>query len=50
MKKMIAAIALGTLLVGGFLFTQDNQPTDVATGESEPSILKAMSINTSFDF
>jgi hypothetical protein len=42
MKKVIASLALGTLLMGGFLFAQDNQPTDLATtGELEPSILKA---------
>ncbi|WP_165769178.1 hypothetical protein [Virgibacillus profundi] len=37
MKKMIASIALGTLLVAGFLFAQDNEPTELA-GELEPSI------------
>ncbi|SET39206.1 hypothetical protein SAMN05216389_11077 [Oceanobacillus limi] len=46
MKKMIAAVALGTLLVGGFLFTQDNQPTDLATGESEPSVFSKMSLTS----
>jgi hypothetical protein len=41
LKKLFASVALGTILMGGFLFMQDNQPTDVAHGEAEPSILKA---------
>ncbi|MFD2045209.1 hypothetical protein ACFSTA_16110 [Ornithinibacillus salinisoli] len=48
MKKMIAALALGTLLVGGFLFSQENLPTDVATGEVEPSILSISKTNFQF--
>ncbi|WP_188455110.1 hypothetical protein [Virgibacillus oceani] len=37
MKKLIASVALGTLLVAGFLFSQDNQPADTAM-DLEPSI------------
>ncbi|MDY0395644.1 hypothetical protein ACFSMW_19405 [Virgibacillus halophilus] len=37
MKKWLATVALGTLLVAGFLFAQDSVPTDYADGE--PSIL-----------
>lgn len=37
MKKLVASIALGTLLVGGFLFSQSNAPTDTAM-EVEPTI------------
>ncbi|WP_339217031.1 hypothetical protein [Ornithinibacillus sp. FSL M8-0202] len=44
MKKLFASIALGTLLMGGFFFMQDQQ-TDLAThGESEPSVLKNSTI------
>ncbi|WP_430788420.1 hypothetical protein VBD025_00925 [Virgibacillus flavescens] len=38
MKKLIASIALGTLLVGGFFFSQDNASVDTAM-EVEPDIL-----------
>lgn len=40
MKKLIASVALGTLLVGGFLFAQEFQPNDLAHGEAEPSVFK----------
>ncbi|MBS3681135.1 hypothetical protein [Ornithinibacillus massiliensis] len=46
MKKLFASIALGTLLMGGFFFMQDQQ-TDLAHGESEPSVLKHSTIVTS---
>ncbi|WP_157037558.1 hypothetical protein [Ornithinibacillus californiensis] len=45
MKKLFASLALGTLLMGGFLFMQDNQSTDLAHGEAEPSILKMSSVS-----
>ena len=38
MKKIVATIALGALLVMGFSFAQSNQATDSAH-ENEPSIL-----------
>ncbi|HLQ71315.1 MAG TPA: hypothetical protein VK142_05905 [Bacillota bacterium] len=38
MKKLISTIALGTLLVAGFMFAQDNQPTNTADMEWEPSV------------
>ncbi|WP_233880273.1 hypothetical protein [Virgibacillus halodenitrificans] len=37
MKKFIASLALGTLLIVGYSFVQDNEPTDL-TMEVEPSI------------
>ncbi|MFC2949512.1 hypothetical protein [Virgibacillus sediminis] len=37
MKKIIASLALGGVLVAGFLFAQDNQPQDLAI-EVEPTI------------
>lgn len=36
MKKLFAAISLGTLLVAGFLFTNADQPSDLAG--IEPSV------------
>jgi hypothetical protein len=45
LKKLFASVALGTILMGGFLFMQENQPTDVAHGEAEPSIFK-MSVSS----
>lgn len=48
MKKLIASIALGTLLLGGFMFMQDQHSTDLATGESEPSIFNVMSFGVNF--
>ncbi|MBC5636293.1 hypothetical protein H8S33_05560 [Ornithinibacillus sp. BX22] len=47
MKKLIASLALGTLLMGGFFFMQDQQ-TDLAHGESEPSIFKMSSFEVNF--
>ncbi len=41
LKKLFASVALGTLLMGGFLFMQDNQSTELAHGEAEPSVLRA---------
>ncbi|WP_404451338.1 hypothetical protein LG329_13475 [Virgibacillus necropolis] len=38
MKKLVASFALGTLLVGGFLFSQYDAPNSTAM-EVEPSIL-----------
>ena len=37
MKKLIAGAALGVMLMGGFLFAQDNKQEDLAY-ELEPSI------------
>jgi len=39
MKKLFAGIALGTMLMGGFMLAQDNNSSDVAINELEPSIL-----------
>ncbi|WP_190279550.1 hypothetical protein [Ornithinibacillus gellani] len=39
MKKIIASLALGGVLMAGFLFAQDNQSTELVFGELEPSIL-----------
>lgn len=38
MKRLIACITLGTLLVGGLLVAQNNNPADTAM-ELEPTIL-----------
>ncbi|MYL59795.1 hypothetical protein GLW20_19990 [Virgibacillus halodenitrificans] len=38
MKKFIAGLSLGALLVTGFAFVQQSDPTDL-TMEREPSIL-----------
>ncbi|MEN2768135.1 hypothetical protein ABC228_13210 [Ornithinibacillus sp. 16A2E] len=45
MKKLIASLALGTLLVGGFLFAQDSQPSELAHGEAEPSVFNISSVS-----
>lgn len=37
MKKMIATIALGTVIVAGLFAAQNNEPTELA-GELEPTI------------
>ncbi|SHF82636.1 hypothetical protein [Ornithinibacillus halophilus] len=42
MKKMIATVALGALLVGGFVFAQDNTTDTASNGELEPSIFNMM--------
>lgn len=39
MKKLFTGLALGMMLMGGFLFVQDNSPKDVAINELEPSVL-----------
>lgn len=39
MKKIFAGIALGAMLMGGFMFAQDSNTSDVAIKELEPSIL-----------
>lgn len=38
MKKFISTVSLGALLVVGFMFVQDNQQTDTATMEWEPTV------------
>ncbi|GIO27998.1 hypothetical protein [Ornithinibacillus bavariensis] len=41
MKKMIASVALGVILMGGFLFLQENQQSDlVHGGEAHPPIFQ----------
>ncbi|MFS0674502.1 hypothetical protein [Ornithinibacillus sp. 179-J 7C1 HS] len=46
MKKLFASLALGTLLMGGFLFMQNSQAADLTQhGEVEPSIFKMSSVS-----
>lgn len=47
MKKFVASIALGALLVVGFSFAQNNQATDSAH-ESEPSIFSIQTPSSNF--
>ncbi|GGA75538.1 hypothetical protein [Ornithinibacillus halotolerans] len=42
MKKFIASVALGTLLLAGALYAQEEQK-DVAIGEVHPPIFQKMS-------
>jgi len=44
MRKLIAGAALGVMLLGGFLFAQDNEQEDLAY-ELEPSILSVQKPN-----
>ncbi|MFC4023331.1 hypothetical protein ACFOUV_05780 [Oceanobacillus longus] len=37
MRKLLAGLSLGALLVGGFAFAQDSNPVDL-TMDKEPSI------------
>ncbi|WP_176555773.1 hypothetical protein [Virgibacillus ndiopensis] len=46
MKKLVATFVLGTVLVAGLLFSQD-QPTDTAS-ELEPSIFSISNTSSFF--
>lgn len=37
MRKLVATVSLGTLLVAGFLFAQDSQPADLSM-DREPTV------------
>lgn len=41
MKKLVAGTALGVMLLGGFLFAQDNKQDEVVYGDVIPSILSS---------
>lgn len=38
MKKLIVGTTLGVMLLGGFLFAQDNKQEELVYGDVQPSI------------
>ncbi|WP_249871766.1 hypothetical protein [Oceanobacillus saliphilus] len=47
MKKFLAGLSLGILLIGGFAFVQETNPVELSM-DREPSILKAYSTTVQF--